>query len=263
MNKIMIYEQFLKKLFNKEEDKKESKTGVGYDVLGNKLEKAPDIKTQTFEDKYVLGTKKVNISEADEKQLTSKGWKKVWVETIDKTKPKQEPKDLVNNVELKFNKNNYFELGGYLLNNEFRNALNFELDKILPIYDVKSIIIESSTDKTRLTPKLQQDMKSKGYSPDNAGLSKARSTEIKKFIMKRGFDDSKFEIKELSELGKEGGYDPEARYVKINFQVSQKEIEEKLDQGDVVSYFQKVNPKKLQRVPKTIFVFGKTCHTYE
>lgn len=258
----MVYEQFLKNLFKKKEGEEQPK-GIGYDVLGNKLEKAPDTKTQAFDDKHIIGTKKINITPEEEKQLVSRSWKKVWEETIEKPQQSEGPKDVLQKVELKFNKQNYFELGGYLLNNDFKNALSFEFDKIVSNHTIVSIEIESSTDKTKLTPKLQDDLKNKGYTPDNPGLSKARSNEIRKFLTQKGVKNEQFKIKELSELGKEGGYDPEARYVKLNFEVKSKEQDKNLKPGDVVSYFQKILIKKTQKVPKGKVEYGKNCMTYE
>ena len=80
---------------------------------------------------------------------------------------------------------------------------------------VDSVEIESSTDKTPLTPRLKADLESKGYSGDNKGLSKARSNAIKSFLMSLGINPDNVTVVNLADEGKEGGYDPSARYVKL------------------------------------------------
>jgi len=261
MKNILIYEQFLSRIFGKKERETEHK-GVGFDINNNKLEKSPDLKSQTIDGFFILCQKYINIDKDSENELIGKGWKKVWVEKVEspKTTIKSEvPKTL----ELKFNKNNYFELGGYELSENFKLIISEELQKITTNHVIVGILIESSTDKTPLTPKLKNLLKDEGYTEDNQGLSKARANEIKKFLIKIGIDESLLKFTELSEMGKEGGYDPETRYVKLLISVETKPEAGKVDVNDEVSYFQRKQKKTVQKVPKLKRERGKTCKIYD
>ena len=97
---------------------------------------------------------------------------------------------------------------------------------------VDSVQIESSTDKTPLTPRLKADLESKGYSGDNKGLSKARSNAIRSFLMSLGINPDNVTVVNLADEGKEGGYDPSARYFKLIL------IEKGGDTGGSSEYFE-------------------------
>jgi hypothetical protein len=76
--------------------------------------------------------------------------------------------------------------------------------------------IESSTDKQGLSKNLQDKLKKSGFSPDNKGLSKARSSSVQVELETSGLDSTLIKIITLSEQGDEE-VSQSARYVNVDF----------------------------------------------
>ena len=184
------------------------------DLLGRPLTAPPSTKTENLgKGKSLLTTKQVNPSEKTLRELKAKGWQVVWTEGSDNQPKwglqggKRKP-----GVEFKNDNDKFFELGGYKLTEEIKEKIKGQIEQM---GGVDSVQIESSTDKTPLTPRLKADLESKGYSGDNKGLSKARSNAIRSFLMSLGINPDNVTVVNLADEGKEGGYDPSARYVKL------------------------------------------------
>ena len=201
------------------------------DLLGRPLTAPPSTKTENLgKGKSLLTTKQVNPSEKTLRELKAKGWQVVWTEGSDNQPKwglqggKRKP-----GVEFKNDNDKFFELGGYKLTEEIKEKIKGQIEQM---GGVDSVQIESSTDKTPLTPRLKADLESKGYSGDNKGLSKARSNAIRSFLMSLGINPDNVTVVNLADEGKEGGYDPSARYVKLIL------IEKGGDTGGSSEYFE-------------------------
>jgi outer membrane protein OmpA-like peptidoglycan-associated protein len=201
------------------------------DLLGRPLTAPPSTKTEELKKgKKLITTKQVNPSEKSLQELKSKGWTVVYTEG-GQNQPKWGVKagERKPGVEFKTDNDKFFELGGYTLTPEIKEKIS---DKIIKMGGVDSVTIESSTDKTPVTPRLKSDLESKGYSGDNQGLSKARSNAIRQFLTSLGVKSSNIVEVNLAEQGKEGGYDPSARYVKLIL------VEKGKDTGSGYEYFE-------------------------
>ena len=243
---------------------------IGLDLLGKKLTSAPSIKPIKLSKlKNLICTPQKNIQPEDEKALESRGWVKVWEEQlpdeeVDSIVPPKEPKS----IELLLMNDKSFELGGFDLTDDIRDRILSIIDQVdCEGYEIDSITIESSTDKTPIKPTLKDKLKSKGFEGTNVGLSKARAGEIKSFLISKGVSGKDLTVKLLSEQGKEGGYDASARYVKLKIELkspgeSRRTIK-MFKKGGLVSYFQKITESKPQRIPKYKGECGHNCKVYE
>ena len=241
------------------------------DLVGRPLMSAPSLKPEKIDKyKHLQTTKIVNPTPEDDARLKGKGWTPVWTDTSDvKTEWGVRKGVRKPSVEIKSNNDKFFELGGYRLTEEIKEKIKHRVDSMSVSLD--SIEIESSTDKTPVTPKLKKDLESKGYSQDNQGLSKARSNSIKSFLVSLGIDGAKIKEVNLAEQGKEGGYDPSARYAKLTFTFK----EEGSASGDeyfdakkgVTVYYQKITGKKQklgkQRYGEFMDCEDGKCPTYD
>ena len=192
--------------------------GTKKDLCGRTLNAPPKVNKDNryTEDlgkgRSLLTLKEINPSEKRLKELNAKGWQIVWTESDTTTKWGLQSGQRKPGVEFKNDNDKFFELGGYKLTEEIKTKIKGQIEQM---GGVDSIRIESSTDKTPLTPRLKADLESKGYSGDNKGLSKARSNAIKDFLTSLGINPDNVTVVNLSDEGKEGGYDPSARYVKL------------------------------------------------
>lgn len=257
--------------------------GVGYDFFNNKLEAAPlkegqtsgkvvlenkDISPNSLENKVYLSTNKVS---SNYKYLNSyvegKGWLKVWEE---KSKP-GETTSLTKNYDTKL-----FELGKFKIGNDFKKTLEKDIDEVLSTSTIIEVMIQSSTDKTPLTPQLKKELEGLGYTQDNEGLSKARANQISSILIEKNIPKEKIKTENLFEQGSapkseeerlklvrsKEGYDPSARFVNIIYKVKSKG-------GEDFYYFQKVLfPSKGGKIKRT-FLFDdgvcddESCGTYQ
>jgi hypothetical protein len=214
----------------------QSVDGPKKDLLGRPLTAPPIVDKTTGRStenlgkgKSLLTLKEVNPSEKRLKELKAKGWEVIMTEGGE-NKPKWGIKtgQKKPGVEFKNDNDKFFELGGYNLTEQIKEKIKGQIEQM---GGVDSIQIESSTDKTPLTPRLKADLESKGYSGDNKGLSKARSNAIKSFLMSLGVNPDNITVINLADEGKEGGYDPSARYVKLIL------VEKGGDTGSGTEYF--------------------------
>jgi outer membrane protein OmpA-like peptidoglycan-associated protein len=246
------------------------------DLLGRPLTAPPIVDKTTGRStenlgkgKSLLTLKEVNPSEKRLKELKAKGWEVIMTEGGE-NKPKWGIKtgQKKPGVEFKNDNDKFFELGGYKLTEEIKEKIKGQIEQM---GGVDSIQIESSTDKTPLTPRLKADLESKGYSGDNKGLSKARSNAIKSFLISLGVNPENITVVNLADEGKEGGYDPSARYVKLILVEKGGDAgsgTEYFVEGDVIVWLQTIKGGP-QKKPKWTTIGGGVdceggkCHTYD
>lgn len=145
-------------------------------------------------------------------QLVNKGWQidSTKLDTIWKTNPKAEVLVTEFNMDL----SQGFESGRFKLNEESKKAIDSvfaDLQEDGQI--VTKIVIESSTDKTPISQRMQKETGIK----TNADLSEARSNSIIQYLLEQGLV-SKENAKEIEKilLSEQGTKDdPTARYVKL------------------------------------------------
>jgi len=245
-------------------------SGDKKDILGRPLTSAPSTKAESLgKRKYLITTKQVNPTPQKDAELKAKGYKPVWTETV-KSTPKWgiQSSERKKPVVMKSDNDKFFELGGYTLTQQVKDTIQSRINKLGGVDSVK---VESSTDKTPLTKKLKADLESKGYSGDNNGLSKARSNAIKNFLISIGVKPSNIVEVNLADQGKEGGYDPSARYVKLTLiekgSGSGSGEEYFQEKEEIVVYYQRINDMWQKPVKQTygtpIDCADGKCATYD
>jgi flagellar motor protein MotB len=158
-------------------------------------------------------------SENTLKSLLKQGWsldststKKVFDGVV-----KEKPDTQVIVTRLSLDKNQFFESGDYKLTEEMKSDLDSTLTEIIESGGIIiRVDIESSTDKQGLSKNLQDKLKKSGFSPDNKGLSKARSSSVQVELETSGLDSTLIKIITLSEQGDEE-VSQSARYVNVDF----------------------------------------------
>jgi len=148
---------------------------------------------QSIDKKHYISTIKKSYDEkdslkmaSDEKRLLKQGWTKLitdidtlWNETVVKV-----PDTTVYTLSLKFDNQVLFGSGKFGLTPEVKSELDSAFQQLLDQSGILTgVEIVSSTDKTPVGPKLQATLKSMNLSPDNTGLSKARSNSIKNYLV--------------------------------------------------------------------------------
>lgn len=176
------------------------------------------LKGQSQEAKPRLATTNTQ-SETALKSLLKQGW------SLDSTSIKQvfdgvikeKPDTQVIVTRLSLDKSQSFNSGAYELTPEMKLDLKSTLTEII---DSGGIIIrvdiESSTDKQGLSKNLKDKLEESGFSPDNKGLSKARSNSVQLELEDLGLDITLIKIITLSEQGDEE-ISQSARYVNVDF----------------------------------------------
>jgi flagellar motor protein MotB len=181
------------------------------------------------------------------------GWTFVWEETttkqnLIKIKNTLQPKTL----NLDYKDDSFFELGRYQLSKEFFDQLLIDLAPELVSYNVASILIESSTDKTKVMPSLQEDLRKGKYTPNNSGLTKARADSAAGYLNQMGIDSGLIQKKYYVEQG--GVKDDKNRFVRLNINLQPKNIE--LGKVETttnrVCYFQRIIEDKISKRPQDI-----------
>jgi outer membrane protein OmpA-like peptidoglycan-associated protein len=119
-------------------------------------------------------------------------------------------------TEINYNDNQYFASGVYSISPEMADSITQTIANIISnSNDILKIQIESSTDRQGLSLRLQNDLKSKGYDPNNKGLAKARCESISNYLIdNEGIDPTLIDTIHQSEMG-EGVQDASARYVVV------------------------------------------------
>lgn len=280
--------------FNKEEKVEE---GLKDWLLGSLMllgsygygQNLPKVGREDIDRKHYVSTIKKQYDEqdsikmaSDEKRLLKQGWTKLatdidtlWQETLVKV-----PDTTVYTLSLKFDNQLLFASGKFELTPEIK----FELDSAFQqLIDQSGILtnveIVSSTDKTPVGQRLQSTLKSMNLSPDNTGLSQARSNSIKNYLMSgvnvdgelAPINDTLINVNNLVEQGSVD--DASARYVYVNISflgsgevAGEKEEIEKTSKEKTTVYWQKEFEKtkkkkhfkfKLPRFKFHLFNFGK------
>ncbi len=179
--------------------------------------------TSTIRKEY--GEKDSIQKEKDEKMFLKAGWKQIAtnIDTLLDEVSKKSPDTSSYTISLKFDNKVLFESGRFNISKEVGNEIDSAFQQMVDQGGVLvNIDIVSSTDKMPVGVNLQKTLKDMGLSPDNTGLSKARSSAIKKYItngvnvdgVKEEINDSLITVNNLVE---EGGFDDQtARYVYVN-----------------------------------------------
>ena len=231
MKNIKNYKEFTETSINEEEGWKDLAVGAAMAASTlipsqlNAQNRGIDIKfpgkttTQTYH-------KKVTDQKASDR-LQDRGYSldSTTVDTIWKTVTEKNPEADVDTMEVRFNDNQYFASGVYSISPEMADSINQTIDYIISSdNDILGISIESSTDKQGLSVKLQKELKSKGYEPNNQGLSRARCESISEYLVQnKGIDSSLIDTLNQVEMG-EGSQDPSARYVTVKIVYMKKTI---------------------------------------
>lgn len=252
MKKIKNYKEFIDNPINEEEGWKEKLIGTAMaagTLLPGQL-KAGDINYKDADNKQATEIsyeapaekdgstidwpwskktktlhKKVS-TEAEADKLLDRGWTldSTQVDTIWREVTVQKPDTTVNIDEIKFDDNQFFASGKYVLNEDMKDSISAAIDNIISQGGIISgIQVESSTDKQGLSLKLQNELKGIGYSGDNSGLSKARCEQITKYLESLGVNDTLITSKQVVEAGT-GTIDPSARYVVVKIAYLDKDV---------------------------------------
>jgi outer membrane protein OmpA-like peptidoglycan-associated protein len=216
---------------------------------------------------YAMGQKSDRVqvmhqkvkSESAMKSLLKQGWSldSTQVDTLWSEVVKHKPDAEVKVTRLTLDKDQFFPSGIYTLTDEMKQSLDSVLNQIMEDGGVLAKVeIESSTDKQGLSIKLQNDLKSKGFEPNNKGLSKARSSSVSDYLLDLGINISLLNINEMSEQG-ELEIEQSARYVTVDFYYVVTDVEElpaevdKTPKLKTTYYLSKINkvgkPVKLNR----------------
>jgi hypothetical protein len=198
------------------------KTEISYEAPAEKDDKSIDWpwskKTKTLH-------KKVK-TEAEADKLVNRGWTldSTQVDTLWREVTIQKPDTTVHIDEIRFDDNQYFASGKYILNEDMADSISSVIDNIMSQGGVISgIQVESSTDKQGLSSRLQAELKGLGYSSDNTGLSKARCEQITDYLTGLGIDSSIITDNQIVEAGS-GTVDASARYVIVKIVYLDKEV---------------------------------------
>jgi len=176
------------------------------------LLKVDDEKIDTFKTKY-LGTAKEKIKQGYVLKAVD-----VTSDTLIKELPKGSTIDTAIAVDLS---GNLFSQGTFDLNPETASQLSDIIETIrMNGGKINYITIESSTDKQRISPELENDLIKKIKMGGNKGLSTLRYFRVKQHLMSLGIDKSSIrkDIKwdqGAGEMNSATPQDPSARYVRV------------------------------------------------
>jgi hypothetical protein len=169
-----------------------------------------------FDSTQVRYKERVVSSENDLKRLLKAGYHLTSIQ-VDELLESTDLNIEVTQYTLELDLGENFNSGGFELLD--REIIKDSLKSITSNAILLGIRIESSTDKQRLTPKLDNKLKDLGYNEGgNLALSKARNDEVKKALLEFGVSDTII----IQEYKKEQGdevVDRGSRYVKIHFDV--------------------------------------------
>lgn len=165
---------------------------------------------------------KVTSSERQMKTLVKAGWHLTAAQsdTIINQIASEHPQAVVDTILFSLHEGEMFASGKFTLSESDRANIMSILDSINKSGSVLlNVTIISSTDKQGLTTNLQNTLSNLGYSPNNEGLSKARSSGIFSVLTSIGVDSSMINQETLFERGGPT-IDQSARYVKVAFDVA-------------------------------------------
>ncbi len=185
-------------------------------------------------DRFERKTKSETIS----KNLIKQGWSldSTQVDTLFTQVKKDNPEAEITVSHLNFDKDNYFASGKFELSKEVKDSISMTMNEIASNeYIITDIIITSSTDKQKLSKNLQHLLKDNGFSPDNKGLSLARSKSVSNYLKDLGVNDSLINHEEKYEQG-ENEIEQSARYVRVSV-YSIKNKHHQLKGKEIKTYF--------------------------
>ena len=230
MKNIKTYEDYIKESynFNNEEDLNENwKKNILMGLIGllsfnsmatagngnGNVKSTYDPETKIHHSEVVL----TNPKSVD--AYIKNGWKleSMEVDTIYTTVQKQAPEAEVEVVRINVDKANAFDSGKFTISQDMQDSLKSVLQYSLDSnFVLLKVDISSSTDKQGLSANLQATLKSMNLTPDNKGLSVARSNAVKVVLDGFGISDSLVDVVNLAEQG-EKEIDQSSRYVYVDF----------------------------------------------
>lgn len=187
-------------------------------------ETPPKVGVERIDKKNYIRTikKTFNVSDTESeseflKKMLRLGWKKTYTEidTLYKNVIKYGKDTTTYTLSLKFDKNVLFDSGKFEINKTATDTINNSLNQIVEQNGILSNIeIVSSTDKMPIGDRLQKVLIDMGLTPDNEGLSKARSNSILIYLKNLNINKDLINVTNLFE---QGGYDDQSsRYVYVN-----------------------------------------------
>jgi len=247
MKKIKTYKQFSLN----EEERGWKDIVVGATMMASTLPSIPTYASDYDDGKIT----KITKSKSEMRKMTKyEGWTldSTHVDTVWKKISVVKPDTMVYVSEVRLDGAQFFESGKYDLNDEMIEAINSIFDSL---YNegafITDVLVESSTDKQGLSKNLQNELKDKGYSPNNLGLSKVRCQSISDYLVNViGINDTLILTNQLHEMGT-GEIDQSARYVNIKIIFIKKDVItntptviEEVPQLKTTYYLSKEEPKK-------------------
>lgn len=161
------------------------------------------------------------------KRLLKSGWKQsgVEIDTLWEKTREEAPDTMIHTISMKIGGNQFFKSGDFVVSDSVKNEISHMLQEVLDNDGIlTNVVIEASTDKQGLSPRLKKELTKKGYDSSNAGLSKLRADGIKDYLTsgvnidgdKCPINDSLIQIKALNSQG--DTVDATKRYVKVDVQ---------------------------------------------
>lgn len=188
-------------------------------------------------------------SEQVSKNMIKRGWSldSTQIDTLWKEVQTKKPDTLIMVSNLMLDKDQLFASGKFDLSIEMKDAISESLNNILDTGGViTDVEIVSSTDKQGLSQNLQKLLKSLGYTPDNQGLSKARSNSVSDYLQELGVNNTLIGINNKYEEG-EQEIEQSARYVSID--IHYMVVDKDVTPGEVT---------KVPQVKKTYYLSKET-----
>lgn len=198
-------------------------------------------------------------------RLLKRGWNvnSIKIDTIWEEIINNKPDSIIETKSIKIDNGMFFKSGFFDINQNIIDSITYELENMLEKSGLLlSIDIVSSTDKMPISPQLKKTLIKLGYTPDNQGLSKARSKSIQNFLMYDLIIDNKItpideKLINITNLYEQGEYDDQKNryvYININYLVRDISTEDSIDKTPITRntyYFDKVFKSKI-KPPKEI-----------
>lgn len=238
---------------------------VGGTVDAQKIKDLGTVKTGqgkevTTTKEYTFNLDKMPKEKADRiiDGVLEMGWKRTSSEmdTVWKEVRTKAPETQVATISVRFDENVFYKSGEYKLNDSIKADLNTALQSVVDDNGVlTSVRIISSTDKQGLSKGLQERLKADGFSPDNQGLSKARSFMVKEYLVdQKEIGDTLVVEENLFEQGKEE-IDQSSRFVIVYFTylVENAPAESRVEKEPTVRYVVRVEKTYKPKIVKLKF----------
>lgn len=158
--------------------------------------------------------------------LIKRGWSldSIQIDTVFNEVKQNAPQNEMVVTRIKLDKDQYFPSGKFELSQDIKDSIYNSLTDISNNNGViTDIVIVSSTDKQKPSSNLRNLLSSHGYTPDNQGLSKARSESISKYLEELGVNSSLIQSEQKYEQG-ESEIEQSARYVSVDIYYIKSEV---------------------------------------